>query len=214
MMSVQDHAPATSTPNTTPRPTTTQRVTTTTAPTTHAASSATHTEGRMRVLAVLRVAMGLTFLWAFLDKTFGLGYSTSSAQAWVHGGSPTAGFLAHVQVGPFQSMLRAWAGAGWVDWLFMLALLGIGVALLFGVGMRLAAVAGTILLALMWAAEWPPAAHTSTGAASASTNPLIDYHFVFVLVVIVLALFAAGDAWGLGRRWAGLDIVRRNSWLR
>lgn len=207
-MSIQDHAPATRTPNI-------PRQQTDTAPAAHAtAGSAIRTPTRMRVLAVLRIAMGLTFLWAFLDKTFGLGYATTSAHAWIHGGSPTTGFLAHVQVGPFQSMLRAWAGAGWADWLFMLALLGIGVALLFGIGMRLAATAGTILLALMWTAEWPLAQHTSAGAPTASSNPLIDYHFVFIFAVITLALFAAGDAWGLGRRWAKLNIVRRNPWLR
>jgi thiosulfate dehydrogenase [quinone] large subunit len=208
-MSIQDHAPATRTPNI-PR-----QQTTDTAPATHTTVGSTlRTPARMRVLAVLRIAMGLTFLWAFLDKTFGLGYATTSAHAWIHGGSPTAGFLAHVQVGPFQSMLRDWAGAGWADWLFMLALLGIGVALLFGIGIRLAAGAGTILLALMWTAEWPLAQHTSAGAPTASTNPLIDYHFVFVFVVITLALFAAGDTWGQGRRWANLTIVHRNPWLR
>ncbi|MFF1612385.1 hypothetical protein ACFVYA_31815 [Amycolatopsis sp. NPDC058278] len=61
---------------------------------------------------------------------------TSSAQAWVGGGSPTKGFLGHVQVGPLQSTLRDWAATGWADGLFMLALLGIGLALLLGVGMR------------------------------------------------------------------------------
>jgi thiosulfate dehydrogenase [quinone] large subunit len=61
---------------------------------------------RTRALGVLRIVMGLTFLWAFVDKMFGLGYATSPAQAWIHGGSPTKGFLAHVEVGPFQSILR------------------------------------------------------------------------------------------------------------
>jgi thiosulfate dehydrogenase [quinone] large subunit len=167
-----------------------------------------------RVLAVLRIAMGLTFLWAFLDKMFGLGYSTSSAQAWIHGGSPTAGFLAHVEVGPLQSILRDLAGTGVAAWLFMLALLGIGTALLFGVGMRVAATAGVLLLTSMWIAEWPLARFTSGGTATASTNPLIDYHVVYIAVVILLAVFAAGDRWGLGRRWAKLDTVGRHGWLR
>ena len=34
-----------------------------------------------KVAAVVRVATGLVFLWAFLDKTFGLGYSTLSKAA-------------------------------------------------------------------------------------------------------------------------------------
>src|SRR5205823_11321959 len=67
----------------------------------------------VRALAVLRIVLGLSFLWAFLDKLFGLGYSTSSKQAWINGGSPTNGFLSHVRVGPLQSLLRDWAGSGW-----------------------------------------------------------------------------------------------------
>ena len=32
-----------------------------------------------KALAVLRISTGFVFLWAFLDKTFGLGYATPSA---------------------------------------------------------------------------------------------------------------------------------------
>src|SRR5205807_4641511 len=53
---------------------------------------------------------------------FGLGYSTTSRHAWVNGGSPTKGFLAHVEAGPIQGLLRDWAGQGWADWLFMIGL--------------------------------------------------------------------------------------------
>jgi hypothetical protein len=51
------------------------------------------TAGRVGSVALnpLRVALGVEFLWAFLDKTFGLGYATPSAKAWIHGGSPTKG---------------------------------------------------------------------------------------------------------------------------
>jgi len=35
-----------------------------------------HTKGLQRVFALLRVAVGWTFLWAFLDKAFALGFST------------------------------------------------------------------------------------------------------------------------------------------
>ena len=52
-------------------------------------------------LAVLRIATGLIFLWAFLDKLFGLGYATPRRQAWIDGGSPTQGFLNSGDVGPF-----------------------------------------------------------------------------------------------------------------
>jgi thiosulfate dehydrogenase [quinone] large subunit len=150
-------------------------------------------------LAVLRISMGFVFLWAFLDKTFGLHYATPSARAWIHGGSPAKGFLSSVAVGPFQHFFHSIAGDAWADWLFMLGLLGIGLALILGVGVRLAAIAGVILLALMWFAEFPLAQHTSAGAPTMSTNPLVDYHFIYAVVLVVLAETNAGRIWGLGR---------------
>ncbi|MGW4394128.1 hypothetical protein ACWEHA_02495 [Amycolatopsis nivea] len=165
-----------------------------------------------RSLAVLRIATGFLFLWPFADKLFGLGYSTPAAGAWIHGGSPTKGFLSKVDVGPFASMFHAWAGTWWADWLFMLSLLGIGLALVAGAGLRIAAVSGTLLMLLMWAAEWPPARSTGAGAATHSTNPFLDYHLVYALVLIVLAAACAGDTWGIGRRWAAFAGDR--AWLR
>ncbi|MFD8154883.1 hypothetical protein ACFV28_29585 [Streptomyces sp. NPDC059720] len=169
---------------------------------------------RAAALACARVLMGFVFLWAFLDKTFGFGYATRSGQGWIDGGSPTEGFLGHVAVGPMESTFHAWAGAAWADWLFMLGLLGIGLALTAGVALRPAALAGTVMMALMWVAEWPPAKHLSDGSASMSTNPFADYHLVYAVVLIALAVTAAGDALGLGRLWARLPIVRDHGWLR
>nr|WP_245901000.1 hypothetical protein [Prauserella shujinwangii] len=166
------------------------------------------------LVAVLRIATGFVFLWAFLDKTFGWGYATTAERAWINGGSPTEGFLSGVEVGPFAGTLRSWAGAGWADWLFMLGLAGIGVAVLLGVGLRISAFAGTAMMLLMWAAEWPPDRVTEAGEPSMSTNPLIEYHIVYALVLIVLAAVYAGNTWGLGRRWADLRLVRRHHWLR
>jgi thiosulfate dehydrogenase [quinone] large subunit len=171
------------------------------------------TTGAAKFLAVFRAALGFVFLWAFLDKTFGFGYATPSAKAWINGGHPTKGFLSSVAVGPFESTFHAWAGAAWADWLFMLGLLGIGVALVLGVALRIAAASGTVMMVLMWAAEWPLAKFTSAGEPSMSTNPIVDYHIVYALALIALAVTYAGNTWGLGRRWAKLPFVQRNRWL-
>ncbi|WP_033439177.1 DoxX family membrane protein [Saccharothrix sp. NRRL B-16314] len=178
------------------------------------ATTAVRADARAVVLAVLRVTMGFVFLWAFLDKLFGLGYATKSANAWVNGGSPTKGFLSRVAVGPFESTFHAIAGTWWADWLFMLGLLAIGIAVIAGIGLRIAAIAGSLMMLLMWAAEWPPARFTSTGEPSMSTNPVIDYHIVYAVALIAIALAGAGATWGLGRWWATLPVVRDHTWLR
>jgi thiosulfate dehydrogenase [quinone] large subunit len=171
------------------------------------------TAAAAKALAVLRISTGFVFLWAFLDKTFGLGYSTPSAKAWINGGSPTKGFLSSVDVGPFQSMFHSMAGTWYANGLFMLAMLAVGVALIAGIGMRIAAGAGVLVLAMMWFAEFPPAQHTATGAAAGSSNPITDYHFVYAVGLVALALTYAGHTWGLGRRWAQLPFVQQHRWL-
>ncbi|MEV6613110.1 hypothetical protein AB0N31_04305 [Streptomyces sp. NPDC051051] len=186
---------------------------TSTAPASADEATAAATATRAHVFAGLRLLTGFVFLWAFLDKTFGLGYATGSGRGWIDGGSPMKGFLGSVAVGPMESTFHDWAGAAWADWLFMLGLLGIGLALVAGIGLRLAAVAGTVMMALMWVAEWPPAKHLSDGSASMSTNPFADYHLVYALVLIALAAAGAGATWGLGRTWARLPFVSRNRWL-
>ena len=171
----------------------------------------THTAAK--ALAVLRVATGFVFLWAFLDKVFGLGYSTPSAKAWIHGGSPTLGFLKSVDVGPFQGFYHTIAGTWYADWLFMIGMAGVGLALILGVGLRVAAGAGALIMAMMWFGEYPLAQWTSAGAASGSTNPFTDYHFIYAAVLLVLATTYAGYTWGLGRWWAKLPIVQKFRFL-
>ena len=172
------------------------------------------TEAGARSLALLRIAIGFTFLWAFLDKAFGLGYATPAARAWIHGGSPTKGFLSGVDVGPFQGLAHAIAGAWWADGLFMLGLLGIGVAVTAGVALRVSAWAGVIMLALMWLAEFPPALFTAAGGPSGSTNPLVDYHVIYALALVVVATTRAGRTWGLGGMWGRTAFVRAHPWAQ
>jgi thiosulfate dehydrogenase (quinone) large subunit len=159
-------------------------------------------QGTARYLwAVVRLCLGWTFLWPFLDKLFGLGHETASASAWIKGGSPTEGFLSHA-TGPFAGIYHSFAGAGWADWGFMIGLVCIGVALLAGVGMRVAAVSGAVMLVLMWSAALPP-----------DNNPFMDDHLIYALVLLGLAVVGAGNTLGLGRWWTSTGIARRHPWL-
>lgn len=155
--------------------------------------------------AAARIALAGIFLWAFFDKTFGLGYSTKSGSAWLAGGSPTAGFLGHTS-GPFSPFFHAIAGNVVTDALFMLALLGIGLALLLGIGMRVAAATGALLMLMMYAA--------ATFGVPGTTNPIVDDHIVYACVLVGLALANAGDVLGMGARWSRVPFVSRHAWLR
>jgi thiosulfate dehydrogenase [quinone] large subunit len=167
-------------------------------------------------LAVLRFAFGLTFLWAFFDKLFALGFHTGvndktgavdrfGPAAWIHGGSPTTGFLKFgvPADNPFKGFYNGMAGQAWADWLFMAALLGIGIALTLGIAMRVTAGAAALLYTMMWSASLP-----------LQNNPVIDDHVVGFITVIVLALVLAGDTWGLGSVWARIPLVRKHPALR
>ena len=151
--------------------------------------------------AATRLCLGWTFMWPFLDKTFGLGHETARADAWISGGNPTEGFLSH-SAGPFSSIYQSIAGAGVVNVLFMTGLLAIGVALLLGIAMKPACIAGATMLMLMWTASLPP-----------ENNLFMDDHIIYALVLIGLAAVGAGKTLGLGERWARIPLVQRNGWL-
>ena len=175
----------------------------TTAGTTAATAETTAEKATRYLFAGLRLALGWTFLWAFLDKMFGLGHETAAKAAWINGGHPTEGFLKFAATGPFKGIYNDIAGATWADWLFMLGLLGIGLALILGVAMRIAAASGATLLVLMWTAVLPP-----------ENNLFMDDHLIYAAILVVLALVGAGSTLGLGRYWAKLPIVRTHGWLK
>jgi thiosulfate dehydrogenase [quinone] large subunit len=173
--------------------------------------------GARKALALLRIAFGLTFLWAFFDKLLALGFSTGRSvdeagvetvsrfgdAAWINGGNPTLGFLKFGAKGPFKDFYNGIAGDAWVNWLFMFALLGIGLALTFGIGMRVAAIGGAVLYLMMWTVALPP-----------ENNPVLDDHLLGMVSVMVLGLTLAGDTWGAGKAWAKTGLVRKNPILR
>ena len=145
--------------------------------------------------------MGLIFLWAFFDKLFGLRFATSPDKSWLAGGSPTYGFLTMAAKGPLSPISNAIAGNLFVDWLFMMGLFLIGVALVFGVMVNVASYSGALLMFLMWSAVLPP-----------ENNPVLDDHIIYALVLILFSKLGAGDYLGFGRKWN--KFIGKNKWLK
>jgi thiosulfate dehydrogenase [quinone] large subunit len=170
-----------------------------------------------RVWGVLRLAMGWTFLWAFLDKAFALGFGTGrnpetgvvdrfGDAAWIHGASPTDGFLKfglHTKA-PFADFYAGLVGSTFIEWIYMLSMVAIGIALVLGIATRLAAGAGIAWMVLFYTAAsiWP------------ENNPFLDDHVVYAIVLLGIAYVGAGRYLGLGRRWEQLGFVQKYSILR
>jgi len=161
--------------------------------------------------AFLRIGLGWIFLWAFLDKLFGLGFGTCRdktsgainyicSSEWIEGGSPTYGFLTNAAKGPFVEYFQAMAGSAIVDWLFMLGLLGIGLSLLLGIAVRIAATTGMLMMLLMYLAAFMPPAN----------NPILDDHLIYFIALFGIRFADAGITLGFGRQWARMPFICRN----
>jgi len=150
-------------------------------------------------LGVLRIALGLIFLWAFFDKLFGLGFNTARDKSlairefsnlWI--------FIKFKWM--VSSVFNPLAGSVLVDWLFMLGLLLIGLALVFGIVVNLASYSGVLLLFLMWLASLPLEHHL-----------FLDEHIIYLIVLLLITFTNAGDYLGFGKSWK--KLVKKNKWL-
>jgi len=130
------------------------------------------------ILGLVRVLLGWTFLWAFFDKLFGLGFATTAEKAWISGGSPTYGFLTHATKGPLIDFYQALAGQAWVDWVFMIGILLIGVSLITGIWVKYSGWFGALLMILMFTAGFLPP----------ENNPIIDDHIIYAILLIYFAI--------------------------
>ncbi len=148
---------------------------------------------------VLRILLGWSFLWAFLDKFFGLGFSTCRADetsdidffcdaAMINGGSPTYGFLEFGTQGSHTGFLFDWMASSGPDQIgvadigFMAALLLGGVALMLGIATRIAAIGGALLMLFMFLAAdvWP------------ENNPINSSHSIEMIVFLGIATVGPG----------------------
>jgi len=151
------------------------------------------------VWSTLRIFIGWMFLWAFLDKTFGLGFATSADKAWIAGSSPTLGYLTHTTQGPFAEFFQSMATSSLVEWLFMLGILAIGIALVFGVTVRLGAIGAALMYILFYISGFIPPEH----------NPLIDEHIVNLVISVGIYMTVDNQKLGLGSWWRNTYLAQK-----
>ena len=201
----------------------TANVETTSAPTSDAGMVVMDREGRIRiprggavVAAILRIGIGLIYLWGFISAGFGVHYTNQvvdndapAAQqvqyhwsfdvepddGWITSGfskSPTEGYVDNNTHGPLAFIPQN-LPVGLDDFGWMFAMGGLGLALTFGFCSRIAGWGGFILNVMIWFSTFPP-----------STNPIFDAeHFMFAFILLLLMWIQASNYWGIGRWWRG-----------
>jgi len=135
-----------------------------------------------------RISLGFIFLWAFLAKL----------PAWISGTSPTTGFLGNATTGVLSQFFSGLSGNGIVDHMYMWGLMLVGIALIFGISMKLATIGGSLMMLLIYLSVSLPPEH----------NPLIDEHIIYILLLNLIYINNAGESIGLQKYWRKLSSVQ------
>lgn len=155
----------------------------------------------------LRLVMGYVVISAGLEKL--------AEDGWTNIGAWSADFYLRNVVpegNPLRDMFLFFADHTWlVDPLVMWGQIFVGLGLIFGVFLRLAALGGALQMLMFWSAAWEDGLLAGLPVAH---GYLIDSSFVYALVLFGLGAWGAGRILGLDAQIEQTEIVEENPWLR
>ena len=149
-------------------------------------------------VAILRVAVGIIFLWAGLEKVVGaggewsaagfLGFGTGGSLGWPF----VTGEIAEGTIfNPTQSLWAAMAdnetAMTVINLLVPWGQIGIGVSLILGLLTRFGAAMGTLMMLLFFVAAWD------------FEFGIVNQHLTYALVTFFLGYIGSGNFFGLDR---------------
>jgi len=146
-------------------------------------------------LLLLRVSMGVLFLYSGLSKIFDPSWSAAGYLANAKTLPGLFAFFAQPEVLPITNLLNEWGQ-------FL-----IGVSLILGIFVRVSSVAGITLMVLYYL----PALN---GFFPNPHSFIVDEHVIYAAALFVLAASRAGRAFGLEGWCAGLPVCSRFPRLR
>lgn len=149
-------------------------------------------------VAVLRIGVGIIFLWAGLEKVIGAGGAWSAAGflGFATGGSMGWPFVTgEVAEGTiFNPTQSFWAGLAnnetamtVIDFLVPWGQIGIGVSLILGLLTRFGAAMGTLMMLFFFVAAWD------------FEFGIVNQHLTYALVTFFLGYIGSGNFYGLDR---------------
>lgn len=147
-----------------------------------------------KLIVLLRVVLGWFFFYA--------GYSKLASGAF-----SAAGFLMGAKTFPGLYVWFASSGnIGWVNALNVYGQMAIGIALILGVGVRVASYAGALMMLLYYfpSLDFPKAGEHGY---------LVDDHIIYIAAFLVLAAVRAGRTMGL-EATVERTVANGKSWYR
>lgn len=155
----------------------------------------------------LRFVMAWIFLQAGLEKL--------AAGGWTNlGGFTAEGYLVHGvhEANPLKGLFLFFAEFLWlIDPMVMFGQILIGLALLFGVFFRFAALMGGLQMLMFWMGAWQGGI---LAGLPVEHGFVIDSSFINALVLFGLGAWGAGRILGIDSWLEESDFVQNNPWLR
>ncbi len=148
-------------------------------------------------VAVLRIGVGIIFLWAGLGKLLGSGASGFSAAGFLsHAtdgtlgwpfvtGTPAEGTIFNPTHAFWVSLSQNAAAMNVVNALVVTGEIGIGIALILGLFTRFAAAMGTLMMLLFFVAAWE------------FSDGIVNQHLTYAIICAAIAGLGAGKYYGL-----------------
>lgn len=148
--------------------------------------------GQQRAVAILRIAVGIIFLTAGVQKAF-LSEEPFSAAGFLQFGTigtpalgaPVEGVVYNPTHDFWVSLAGNAALMDVVNFLVVFGQIAIGAALILGLFTRFAAMMGTLMMLLFFVAAW------------SFEHGIVNEHLTYALVTGVIGYLGAGRVWGL-----------------
>lgn len=148
-------------------------------------------------IAILRIGVGIIFLWAGLEKLFApepwsaagfLQFGTGGSLGWPFvTGEVAEGTIFNPTQGFWASLATNEGAMSVINVLVPFGQIGIGVGLILGLLTRFSAATGTLMMLFFFLAAWDFA------------FGIVNQHLTYALVTAFLGLIGAGNYFGLDR---------------
>ena len=152
-------------------------------------------------VAILRIAVGIIFLWAGLEKVLGSGpegfdaagfleFGTAGSLAWPFVGEPVEGAVYNPTQGLWTALAANEGAMSIINILVPWGQIGIGISLVLGLLTRFGAVMGFLMMLFFFFAAWEFA------------HGIVNQHLTYAVVCLALAGLGAGRYFGLDAKLA------------